>query len=39
MGDIDGLNSAVGMLLALGVPEDELGMVRLLAYVQRNLLD
>jgi cob(I)alamin adenosyltransferase len=31
MGDVDELNSAVGMLLALGIPQDNLAMGRLLA--------
>ena len=39
MGDVDELNSAVGMLIALGVPGDELGIGRLLADVQQDLLD
>ena len=39
MGDVDELNSAVGMLLALGVPEDERAMGRLLADLQQDLLD
>jgi len=39
MGDVDELNSAVGILIALGVPDDHLGMPRLLADVQQDLLD
>jgi cob(I)alamin adenosyltransferase len=39
MGDVDELNSTVGMLLALGVPHDELAMPRLLGEVQQDLLD
>jgi len=39
MGDVDELNSTVGMLIALGVPEDGLDMGRLLADVQQDLLD
>ena len=39
MGDVDELNCAVGMLLALGVPDDALAMPALLAEVQQDLLD
>lgn len=39
MGDVDELNSAVGMLIALGVPSDTLGTLDLLAEVQQDLLD
>jgi cob(I)alamin adenosyltransferase len=39
MGDVDELNSAVGMLIALGVPNDTLGTPDLLAEVQQDLLD
>jgi cob(I)alamin adenosyltransferase len=39
MGDVDELNSAIGMLIALGVPQDALGMNTLLAEVQQDLLD
>jgi cob(I)alamin adenosyltransferase len=39
MGDVDELNSAVGMLIALGLPEDVLDMRTLLAEVQQDLLD
>ena len=39
MGDLDELNSAVGLLLALGVPADELEMGKLLADTQQDLLD
>jgi cob(I)alamin adenosyltransferase len=39
MGDVDELNSAVGVLLAIGVPEKELSMAPLLAEVQQDLLD
>jgi len=39
MGDVDELNSAVGMLIAIGVPAGELAMGRLLADVQQDLLD
>jgi cob(I)alamin adenosyltransferase len=39
MGDVDELNSAVGMLIALGVPEDALDMRTLLSEVQQDLLD
>ena len=39
MGDIDELNSAVGVLIALGVPQDKLAMGRLLADLQQDLLD
>jgi len=37
MGDVDELNSAVGMLIALGLPQD--AMDGLLAAVQQDLLD
>jgi cob(I)alamin adenosyltransferase len=39
MGDVDELNSAVGMLIALGPVDDRLAMSRLLADVQQDLLD
>lgn len=39
MGDIDELNSAVGLLIAFGVPTDELRIGALLADVQQDLLD
>jgi cob(I)alamin adenosyltransferase len=39
MGDVDELNSAVGMLIAVGVPQDALDMGKLLADVQQDLLD
>jgi cob(I)alamin adenosyltransferase len=39
MGDVDELNSAVGMLIALGVPDNGLAMGRLLGDVQQDLLD
>ena len=39
MGDVDELNSAVGMLIALGLVDDKLAMSRLLADVQQDLLD
>ena len=39
MGDVDELNCAVGMLIALGVPANELGIDLLLADVQQDLLD
>ena len=39
MGDVDELNCAVGMLIAIGVPADELAMGALLADVQQDLLD
>ena len=39
MGDVDELNCAVGMLIALGIPAHELAMDRLLADVQQDLLD
>jgi cob(I)alamin adenosyltransferase len=39
MGDVDELNCAVGMLIALGVPDDALATGRLLADVQQDLLD
>jgi cob(I)alamin adenosyltransferase len=39
MGDVDELNSAVGLLIAFGVPADELKMASLLAEVQQDLLD
>ena len=38
MGDVDELNSAVGMLIALGLPQDELAMDGLLAAVQQKKL-
>lgn len=39
MGDVDELNSAVGMLIALGVPDEGLAMHKLLSDVQQDLLD
>jgi cob(I)alamin adenosyltransferase len=39
MGDIDELNSCVGLLIAFGVPEDPLHVGPLLANVQQDLLD
>lgn len=39
MGDVDELNSAVGLLLAFGLPDDELQMKQLLTAVQQDLLD
>src|SRR5262245_57012135 len=39
VGDVDELSSAGGMLIALGTPEDELAMGRLLADGQQDLLD
>ena len=39
MGEVDELNSAVGMLIALGLPRDDLAMDSLLAAVQQDLLD
>src|SRR5258706_9704262 len=39
MGDVDELNSCIGMLIAIGVPEDELRMPALLADIQQDLLD
>lgn len=39
MGDVDELNSAVGMLIALGLPGDNLATLQLLADVQQDLLD
>jgi len=39
MGDVDELNSTVGMLIALGLPRDDLAMDSLLAAVQQDLLD
>ena len=39
MGDVDELNSAIGLLIAFGVPADELQMGSLLADVQQDLLD
>jgi cob(I)alamin adenosyltransferase len=39
MGDVDELNSAVGMLIALGLPQDALDMRSLLAEIQQDLLD
>jgi cob(I)alamin adenosyltransferase len=39
MGDVDELNCAVGMLIALGVPTHELAMNDPLADVQQDLLD
>src|SRR5207245_9893885 len=39
MGDVDELNRAVGMPIALGIPAHELAMDRLLADVQQALLD
>jgi cob(I)alamin adenosyltransferase len=39
MGDVDELNSAIGVLIAFGVPADALQMGSLLADVQQDLLD
>lgn len=39
MGDIDELNSVVGLLLAFGVADEKLGMRALLQSVQQDLLD
>ena len=40
MGDVDELNSAIGLLIAFGLPDDEaLAMPALLADVQQDLLD
>lgn len=39
MGEVDELNCAVGLLLAFGLPDDELAMPALLAEVQQDLLD
>lgn len=39
MGDVDELNSAVGLLIAFGMPAGELGMSPLLADIQQDLLD
>src|SRR6476646_11578853 len=39
MGDVDELNCAIGMLIAIGVVADELSMQQLLADVQQDLLD
>ena len=39
MGDVDELNSAIGLLIAFGVPADERQMGGLLADVQQDLLD
>ena len=39
MGDVDELNCAIGMLIAFGVPVDELEMGALLAGIQHDLLD
>jgi cob(I)alamin adenosyltransferase len=39
MGDVDELNSAIGLLIAFGVPADALQMGPLLADVQQDLLD
>src|SRR5438270_13360762 len=39
MGDVDELNCALGMLIALGLPANELAIDRLLADAQQDLLD
>lgn len=39
MGDVDELNSAVGLLLAFGVPRCDLAMDTLLGGIQQDLLD
>ena len=39
MGDVDELNSAVGMLISFGVPTDELEMGTLLDQIQQDLFD
>ncbi|WP_290866511.1 cob(I)yrinic acid a,c-diamide adenosyltransferase [Aquabacterium sp.] len=39
MGDVDELNSAVGLLRALGVPDCHLDMGNLLGSIQQDLLD
>ena len=39
MGDVDELNSAIGLLIAFGVPADALQMDGLLADIQQDLLD
>jgi cob(I)alamin adenosyltransferase len=39
MGDVDELNCAIGMLLAIGIPRDDLRMPDLLRGVQQDLLD
>lgn len=39
MGDVDELNCAMGMLLAFGLPQDDLAMSPLIADVQQDLLD
>lgn len=39
MGDVDELNSAIGLLIAFGLPADALEMSPLLADVQQDLLD
>ena len=39
MGDVDELNSAVGLLIAFGVPDDPFGTPALLAQAQHDLLD
>src|SRR5207237_640350 len=39
MGDVDELNSAVGMMIAFGVPADELKMGTLLSQIQQDLFD
>jgi cob(I)alamin adenosyltransferase len=39
MGDVDELNSALGLLLALGVPDDAFETPALLAQAQHDLLD
>jgi len=39
MGDVDELNSAIGLLIAFGVPAGELHIDTLLAEVQQDLLD
>jgi len=39
MGDVDELNSAIGLLRAFGLPDDTLAMPGLMAGVQQDLLD
>lgn len=39
MGDVDELNCAIGLLIAIGVPRDNVAMHELLANVQQDLFD
>lgn len=39
LGDVDELNSFIGLLIAVGVPEDSLHMPAVLAEIQQDLLD